>query len=233
MAIDREALGKAVYEGEAVQHVFLPGFLGKWSLKVQDLPADIQQYYKYNPSEAKKLLEAAGQTNLSVRLTNALASMGLVDTTKMVEAINGMFNAIGIKSTILNLDYNKDFVGNGRGIRAGYYDKDMVIYLQGASSTEPDDYLYGQLHSKTSQNIEHLNDPTYDAMVDRQRMLVNEDERVEKVQEIQRYLAEKLYAVSTVASYRWELVQPRVRDYSYSDSQGLYTETFAKAWLST
>jgi len=120
----------------------------------------------------------------------------------------------------------------GRGIRAGYYDKDMVIYLQGAPNTEADDYLYGQLHSKAA-NIEHLNDPMYDAMVEQQRTLVNEDERVKAVQDIQKDLAEKLYAVSTVRSYFWELVQPLVRNYSYSDSIGVYTETYAKAWLDT
>ena len=50
---------------------------------------------------------------------------------------------------------------------------------------------------------------------------MNEDERVKAVQDIQKYLAEKLYMVSTVGSYQWELVQPRVRNYRYSDSVGL------------
>ena len=233
MAIDRESISQAVYGGEGTKYVFVPGFLGKWSLPVDKLDPAVGQYYKYNPGEAKKLLEAAGQTNLQIRLTNAFASMGLIDTTKAVEAINGMLNAIGIKSTIVNLDFNKDYVGTGRGIRAGYYEKDMVIYNQGAPFTEADDYLYGLLHSKTAANIEHLNDPAYDAMVDKQRTLVNEDERVKAVRDAQLYLAEKLYMVSTVGSYRWELVQPRVRNYSYSDSLGVYTETYAKAWVDT
>lgn len=233
MAIDRDALNKAVYEGEGTQYVFVPGFLGKWSLPVDKLDPAVGQYYKYNPAEARKLLEAAGQTNLQIRLTNPFASTGQVDTTKMVEAINGMLNAVGITSTILNLDFTKDYLGTGHGIRAGYYDKDMVIYNQGAPSTEADEYLYGQLHSKTAANSEHLNDPTYDAMVDRQRTLVNDDERVKAVQDVQKYLAEKMYMVSTVGSYHWELVQPRVRNYSYSDSIGLYTETYTKAWLTS
>jgi peptide/nickel transport system substrate-binding protein len=231
MAIDRDALGKSVYGGEAVQYVFVPGFLGKWSLPVDKLNPAIRQYYQYNPAEAKKLLEAAGQTNLQIRLTNPLASMGQIDLTKSVEAINGMLNAIGVRSTILNLDFNKDFIGSGHGIRAGYYDKDMVICTANSPYTEADDVLFGFLHSRNNQNIEHLNDPAYDAMVDKQRTIVNEDERVKAVQDIQKYVAENMYAVSTVGSYRWELVQPRVRNYSYSDSYGFYTENYAKAWL--
>ena len=61
MAIDRDALSNAVLNGEGEVMVFIPSYMGKWALKVKDLPADLQPYYKYNPGESKKLLEAAGR----------------------------------------------------------------------------------------------------------------------------------------------------------------------------
>ncbi len=62
----------------------------------------------------------------------------------------------------------------------------------------------------------------------KQRTLVNEDERLKAVMDIQKYLAEKLYAPSTVGTYQWNLVQPRVQNYQYSDTLGKMTETYTK-----
>jgi peptide/nickel transport system substrate-binding protein len=233
MAIDRDAVAKAVYNGDALNVVFVPGSMGKWSLPVDKLDPSIGQYYKYNPGEAKKLLEAAGQSNLQVRFANPFASLGSPDTAKAVEVINGMFTAIGMKSVIVNLDYNKDFVDSGKGMRQGYFEKDFIVFGNSSPYTEADDWLYSYFHSKSLSNQEHLNDPTYDAMIDKQRTLVNEDERVKAVLDIQRYLAEKMYVPSTVGSYRYEFTQPRVRNYNFSDSLGKQTEMYAKIWLAT
>jgi hypothetical protein len=72
-----------------------------------------------------------------------------------------------------------------------------------------------------------------DEMIDKQRTLLNEDERVKAVLDIQRRIADQMYVPSTVGTYRWELVQPRVRNYSFSDTSGLFTENYAKVWLAT
>jgi hypothetical protein len=42
-----------------------------------------------------------------------------------------------------------------------------------------------------------------------------------------------MYTVCTVAGYRYEFTQPRVRNYSYSDSLGKHTEMYAKIWLAS
>jgi len=231
MAIDRDAVAKAVYNNDALDVVFVPGSMGKWSLPIDKLDAGVAQYYKYNPTEAKKLLDAAGQSNLQVRFANPFASLGSPDTSKAVEVINGMFSAIGIKSTIVSLDYNKDFVDSGHGMRQGYFDKDVIVFGNTSPYTEADDWLFSYFHSKSLSNGEHLNDKDLDAMIDKQRTLVNEDERVKAVQDIQRYLADKMYVPSTVGSYRYEFIQPRVQNYNFSDSLGKQTEMYAKIWL--
>ena len=77
------------------------------------------------------------------------------------------------------------------GSKNGYYLKDMVPILGGAPFTEADEYLYDFFHSKSVANVERLNDPALDVMIDEQRALVNEDERVKAVLDIQRHLAEQ------------------------------------------
>ncbi len=230
MLVDRDALSKAVFDGQSELVVFIPAYMGRWALEVSKLDPDVQQYYKFNPAEAKKLLQAAGQSDLSIRLVNPFASLGNQEHAKAVEAINQSFNANGVKSSIVNGDYSKDFVDAGHGWRQGYYDKDMVLYATASPYTEADDWLFSYFHSKSTSNQEHLNDPTYDAMVDKERTIVNDD-RVKAVDDIQKYLAKQLYAPATGGTYVWTAVQPRVQNYCYSSSLGKATETYAKVWL--
>ncbi|HTE85062.1 MAG TPA: ABC transporter substrate-binding protein, partial [Dehalococcoidia bacterium] len=232
MAIDRDALAKVVFDGQADMPVYVPAYMGKWALKVSDLPADIQQYYKYNPSESKKLLQAAGATDLQVKMGYIINGPSLFAPTplykKHVEAVANMLNAAGIKTTLFTHDYNKDFIDAGKGSRQGYFDKDTIMFVNLGSFSDADEWLFSYFHSKSASNQEHLSDPIYDAMVDKQRTLVNEDERLKAVLDIQRYLADKLYAPSTVGTYQWNVVQPKVQNYQYSDSLGKMTETYAK-----
>jgi ABC-type transport system substrate-binding protein len=216
--------------------VFVPSYMGKWALAVNDLPADIQQYYKYNPAESKKLLEAAGHSNLQIRfvfVVNSPTPGGLGSPTYMSlgETIANMLNAAGIKTTSVLHDYTKDYIAGGKGSRQGYFDKDMVVLAGAAPNTDADEFIFNHFDSRSTGNAERLSDPTLDAMIDKQRTIVDEEARLKAILEIQRYLADKMYVVTTVGTYRWLLVQPRVRNYSYSDTLGKVTETWSKAWV--
>ncbi len=232
MLIDRDAIAKAVYNGDNVRVVFVPALMGRWSLPVDKLDADTQQYYKYNPSEAKKLLDAAGVSGMQIHLANGVYSQNRPEFNKTAEALNQTFNSAGLKSTIVNGDFNKDFIDAGKGWRQGYFPNDFVLYAGAlAAYIEADDWLFAYFHSKSSSNQEHLNDPTYDAMVDKERSLVNDDERVNAVIGIQKYLAQQMYTPSTVGNFYYWAVQNRVQNYSYSDTLGKATETYSKLWV--
>jgi peptide/nickel transport system substrate-binding protein len=231
MAIDRDSLGKAIY-GDYDSVVFVPGYVGKWSMSPSELPADTQQYFKYNPAEAKKLLDAAGATNQTfkfARLTNG--PFNNINSQKLAETVNSMLNSAGIKTTLVIQDYFKDFVANGKGSRAGYFDKDMMCFFAASQYNDPDDWLFSYFHSKSTNNQEHLNDPTYDAMVDKQRTLVSDDDRLKAVKDIQKYIADKAYAPFTIGSFNWVMVQPRAQNYQYSASSARMEESYAKVWL--
>jgi len=232
MAIDRESFGKAVYGGEYQTVVFVPSYMGKWSVKVSDLDSTTQQYYKYNPSEAKKLLEAAGAANMQIKVIKISGGPFVAGyLKKSSETIFNMLEAVGIKATLVEADYTKDFLDAGRGIKQGFYDKDAVPLCATASFTDPDEFLFSYFHSKSTSNTERLSDPDLDAMIDKERTLLNPDERLKAVLDIQKYLADKMYTPSTVSTYRWVLVQPRVRNYQYTTTPGWIDETYAKLWL--
>jgi peptide/nickel transport system substrate-binding protein len=230
MAIDREVLGKTVWGGQYEQPVFVPAYLGKWSLKVQDLDPKVQQYFKYNPAESKKLLEAAGATNLQIKLTWA-NSFGTPPFVKQAETIANFLNQVGVKTSLVVVDFNKDYIAGGKGLKAGYYAKDTVLLAAQSMLSESDEFLFNFFDSKSTSNNERLNDPAIDAMIDKERTLVNENERLKAVLDIQRYLAEKMYFVGTVGTYQWSFIQPRVQNYQYSCTVGRPAETYSKLWL--
>lgn len=68
-------------------------------------------------------------------------------------------------------------------------------------------------------------------MIDKERTTVNDDQRLKIVQDIERYIADKVYVVPTLGSNGWVFLQPGVRNYQYSHAHGAGTETWAKVWL--
>ncbi len=234
MAIDRDAIGKAIYQGKPENLVFVPATVGKWALHIEQLPADVQQYYKYNPSEAKKLIDAAGATGQSFRLI--YINPGPFSTPqyiKQAETVASMVNAVGLKVTLGQHDYNKDFVDAGKGSRQGYFDKDVLLFGASAGFSDADDWLFSYLDSQSTSNQEHLKDPDYDAMMTKERAATNEADRLKQVLVIQQYIADRMYAPSTGAGDGWFAINPRVQNYQYASSIGKPAECYAKLWLKT
>jgi peptide/nickel transport system substrate-binding protein len=235
MSIDRDTLAKAIYQGQYREMVFLPAYMGQWALKVDDLPAATQQSYKFNPGDAKKQLEAAGHANLQARFFRITGTTGFDSPTnvKAAEAIVNMLNSAGIKTSIVLQDYAKDFVDAGKGIRQGYFDKDVILSGGVANYTEADDWLFSYFDSKSTSNQEHLADPEYDAMVDNERTIVDDAQRLKAVQDLQRYLADKMYVVGTVGTFYWYMTSPRVQNYQYTSTADKLGECYSKVWLSS
>jgi ABC-type transport system substrate-binding protein len=142
-----------------------------------------------------------------------------------------MLNAVGVRATLGTNDYNKEFVDSGKGSRQGYFDKETILFGAIGSNTDADDWLFGYLDSKSTSNQEHLSDQTYDEMVAKERATVNEDDRLKQVLAIQSYIAEKMYAPSTVGTHQWVAINPRVQNYQFTPALGWMTETDTKLWL--
>jgi ABC-type transport system substrate-binding protein len=100
-----------------------------------------------------------------------------------------------------------------------------------APYTEADEFIFNFFDSKSTNGNEKLSDPALDAMVDKERTIVNEDDRLKACSDIQRYLADKMYGVSTVGTYNWAFVSPRVQNYHWTSSGGRPMETYTKLWI--
>jgi peptide/nickel transport system substrate-binding protein len=229
MALDRDAMSKAIYNGQSKQMIFMPSYMGKWAMEVKDLPQDLQKNYRYDPAESKKLLEAAGQSNLQLKL--AYYTPTTPERQKIAETVNNMLNTAGIKTSVIVIDFEKDYIDSGKGYRQGYFPKDTVVSANAPVYSDADEYLFSYFHSTSTTNQEMIKDPALDKMIDRERTLVNEDERLKSVLDASKYIAEKMYTISTVGSYQWVFLNPRIQNYQYAQEISRPAETYPKAWI--
>jgi peptide/nickel transport system substrate-binding protein len=236
MAIDRDTMNKVIYDGKGQSMVFLPDYVGKWAITVKDLPADTQQWYKYNPSEAKKLLDAAGVTNTPFKFVYLVGSptpnsFGSPLWTKVCDTLVNMLQQVGLKIQPITQDYAKDYVDSGKGSRQGYFPGDWMLLAGTAPAYDADEILFNHMDSRSTSNAERLKDPVLDEMIDKERAQTTEDARLKAILDIQRYLADKMNTVPSVGRDQRDLINPRIQNYQASTPLSKVTETGAKLWV--
>ncbi len=233
LAIDRDSLKKAVWNNDAEQMFQVHLDMGKWALHANELPADTAQWYKYDPANAKKLLDAAGATDRQFKLLYIVPFQG-PEYVKVALAVANMLSSAGIKIVPVQVDYTKDYFGGGKGIRYGNYDKDSVVCSGISALDDVDDYIYNYFATGATQGLSRLHDPDLDAMISKARTQVDTNARVKAYKDIQIYIADKMYTVAGLPEpYAYNLVAPRVQNFQYSGTHGYATESFSKLWLSS
>jgi peptide/nickel transport system substrate-binding protein len=213
MAIDRDALNKVIWNGTASETEFyVPLNMGRWSLPAKDVDPSVLAYYKFNLAEAKKLVDAAGGSNVSVKL--AFYTPDADEKIKSAQAIFNMLKALPWQINLVQADYAKDWLGSGKGVRYGALAKDTMAFSSTDGLTTVDDFLYGYFYSTSPTNIVRVKDTTLDGMLDKGRGIVNDDDRLKAYTDIQKYLVDKQYELSAVPNGdNTNLVWPWVHGY--------------------
>jgi peptide/nickel transport system substrate-binding protein len=233
LALDRDAINQTMFQGEGVLSITIPTWLGKWALIASDMPADTQKYYKYDLTQAKQLLSAAGVQN--TRFKFAVVRSGALSTgnlPKLADTVYSMLTPLGITIDQVPIDYSRDWVNNGRGYRQGFSPPNTFFVDTQSPLYEPDEILYGYFDSQSTANPAHLSDPDLDAMISKERGTLNEDDRMKVVWDIQKLVAAKMYIVPTGgAAHSFYFVQPRAHNYCPTTSFATETEIYSKIWL--
>ncbi len=233
MLIDRAGIASSVYAGHSAPTALAPPKFGKWALKAQDLDASVAQNYKYDPAAAKKLLTEAGAgAGQFAKLIYTPNGYGAPYGT-LAETVNSMLNAAGIKTSLVSVDYNSEYVAGGKGIHYGNFNKDSLVFaLAGDGYVDIDQYLFAFYSSKSERRNTPINDATFDATITKARAIINEDERLKAYMDIQKYLMDKMYFVAGWPEEpRYRLVQPWVQNYSFWANYSFFTDSYTKLWL--
>jgi peptide/nickel transport system substrate-binding protein len=230
MAIDRDTIHHAVFLDQFEDTHFVTASLGKWSLRLNQLDAEPATYYKYNLTQAKQILQSSGVLNQQYKWEYG-NTLGAGAQDPQNGALFNMLTAAGFKMASVIVDYAKDYIDSGHGIRQGYFNKDVIVYGGQQPFTEVDEFLFSYFHSKSTQNEEKVNDPTLDAMINKERTLLNEDDRLKAVIDIQKYIARKVYIINPGEAKYFLFVNPRVKNYAVSTTMDGGVGTYAKLWL--
>jgi peptide/nickel transport system substrate-binding protein len=187
MALDRQAIIDATYEGVGALNPPVPAALKDWSLPL-DQWGDDAKYYKHNPAEAKKLLAAAGYPNgfpASICFTT-YGSTVLVDQSALILKY---LKDVGIDAKLDTKEY-------GAYISTCFYGKfDSMTFGPQTPFLEPDNFLFGQYYPEETKNQSHIADRTLADMLIRQRKVFDVARRKELILEIQKYLLKQQYYV--------------------------------------
>ncbi|MGH2586969.1 MAG: ABC transporter substrate-binding protein [Dehalococcoidia bacterium] len=232
LAIDRAAFANAHLKGQWNPSFNVPLNSGKWALTLKDLPPETAQWYTFDRERARKLLTEAGGVDMNVKLLYPIPHPRDPYLKSAAETIFSMLSALPWRISLVFIDYNKDWVGGGKGVRYGNFPPDSMVLTGIEGRTDVDEYLYGWWHSKSTSAISRLKDPRLDATIEKARSLLDEQERVKTSLEAQTYIAEQTYsAMGTPSGFDFTLVQPTVINHTTGDSYGVGTGQWAQLWL--
>lgn len=231
MAIDRDGLLRLGYRNKGFWNSAVPSVFSRW--RVDPKSAAIGpggRWYEHNPAESKKLLAAAGYPNgLTMRYIYTNNNYGDWFT-QLAEAVFGMLGEAGFNLQIVTQDYQREYITPGTGTFFGNYEG--AFFGIESAFLDPHDYVFNMLHSRSARNHAGVNDPQLDAMIDKEGATIDEDERIKLFQEIERYLAERVYYVTTAVGLQYVGAQEWLKNYCFNlGAPGYGTETFAKSWL--
>lgn len=164
LAVDREAMIKTVFNGDAVVTGPVPKALGKWAVDVTEL-----ELYKHDIEKAKKLLAEAGYPDGFEMKITALG--GYADIVGTAQVLQQQLSKIGIQSEIEQLEI-------GQYVSAWKKTDHQVMAGRNGAGSDPDRALSFFFNSTGSANVWGFEDAEYDELTNKGKVAINEAERV-------------------------------------------------------
>jgi peptide/nickel transport system substrate-binding protein len=222
LAINRQGIIDAVYEGAGVLNPPVPAALKEWSVPMDQL-GEGARWYKYDLAQAKKLMAEAGHPN-GFPATMEFTTYGSQVLIDMVQLVLKGLKDIGIDAKLNTKEY-------GAYIATTFYGKfDSMAFGPQTGFQEPDNHLYGQYYPGELKNQSHINDPIVADMLVRQRRTLDVAKRREVIYEIQRYLAKQQYYIQMASSMQIAVWEGALKNYATNVSYD-YGGRLLAAWL--
>jgi peptide/nickel transport system substrate-binding protein len=199
MAIDLTTIAKTYYSGTCSPDPssIVSNYMTGWGFPYDQWPASLQAQYAYNPTQAKALLATAGYPNGFT--TDCVASTA-ADLT-LLQIVQSEFASIGVTMSIRAMD-PVSWQAYCWGSRS---EDQMGMRGSGAlgHSYQPSRQLIGFEYSFVA-DYENVNDPVYQAMVNKALAETSVDAFKQDVSAVCQYVTQQQYVLS--------LLQPDVSD---------------------
>jgi peptide/nickel transport system substrate-binding protein len=202
LAINRDAIIQIVYEGLGRVAGTIP-----WTFLFEEQPSVesgvFGPWVRYDPGEARRLLEAAGASSFSMDNIYYAYSQSLESLT---EILVDQFRDVGVTMTGGKADYTEF---NSQWINRRLPEVSTVGWA--TSGFDADNWFHGQIHSQSGGNRWNIDDPQIDAWAEEQQVELNPDARREIWRRIWDRLLEKAYRPPMVGGAGFEVYQPWLR----------------------
>ena len=227
MALDLETIATPIWKGYAdTTPQGLIGVAGYY-LPFEEWPAEVRQYYTYDPEGAEKLLDEAGYPRGAdgTRFKTVL-NYGAWAALDFSEIATTYWAEIGVDVEIDELTgaeyHERLFSRTGEGMYSAIagtpYDPPMVV---------------GWYHSDAQWNRPGSQWPELDAMVDAAVAATTVEEQQRLIKEADMYAMEKHWLIWGPKSPGWTLVQPWVIGYNGEKelTPASYNDIYARLWI--
>jgi peptide/nickel transport system substrate-binding protein len=222
-AVNRQGIIDAILDGVGIfNSPGVPAALRDWSLPFDQL-GEGARYYKYDPTEARRLLAEAGypkgfQTNMDFH------SFGVNQLVDAAQLVIKDLKDVGIDAKLNQKEYGVFITTTVLGKYEG------LVYGPNTPFVEPDSFLATAYLPDSPRNMLHVNDPVLTDMILRQRRIQDVAKRRELIHDIQRYLAKQVHYVDVASGVVIAVWDPALRNYTPNTGFD-YGGRLMAAWL--
>ena len=178
---------------------------GKWALSEQE----VRKFdaYIYDPKAGKKLLTEAGFKLKTIKIYIAPRNVSAISAQVMELFAPVWDKELGIKVEVSSDEFST-FVNKCYGNK---FD-DICIFNM--FHYDPIDFVKAQYYTGGPRNGPGLDDPRVNAMIDDIVATLDEEQRVKKIQDFQRYVSENVLSMlHTPQAPQYRLYQPFLRNF--------------------
>jgi ABC-type transport system substrate-binding protein len=189
---------------EARWNTGLQAIHGNWWLDPKGKEfGDNARFFKRDIAEAKKLLTAAGYAN-GFETTSSYVTGPELPTAKHAEVIDAMIGEIGIKSRVVGLDYQTQYIPKFRDAKGQFEGWAYKSTAGGSGTFDPVSELSTFWWSKggttfhgfsTNGRNDMSGDPQIDSLIEKARLERDTEKRRTLVYDVQRSLAKSVFAL--------------------------------------
>ncbi len=200
-ALDRKAILQAAAAGLGQLTGPLPPVFGDWALPQSEL----EKYYTRDLAKSKQLLAEAGYPNgFKIGLWVIPTFPTMVSNSQVIAA---NLKDVGIDVKIENIEYAAWI----KRIQRPNWEHEMTLNLTGGY-TDPDTYWYFRYHT-SGQNLNNIDDPEINALLDEGRTTLNQNKRKEVYLKMSRMLLDKAIQMNLYSAEQVNSMQSNVKGF--------------------